>query len=384
MGITLLDMLLNAGLINKVQCEEALKNRVLYGGKIGTSLIELGYINEEELARFLGKKLAVPYVGADRLLNIPPEIIALIPKELALKYGVIPIHKDKKRLYLVMSDPADLKAIDDIAFMTGFIINPVAAPEVRLVQALGKYYDYEVDRRYIQILQRIAQEEAPKKAQPQPPTKKKAAEKQASAATAPPPPPAPTKVSVSPQKKEEDHLEEVEIVDSDELVRRVGHYSIDLVSQTLSRVEDREEIANILVGYLGQEFKRVALFVIRGDVAFGWKGVNRGKEIRDINRVMVPFMGQSVLKTVAEGMAYYLGSIPETAENMVMISGIGGEKPSAALLLPLIVSGRVVMVLYVDGGDTELGEKFVELHRLLTKAVLAFEILIFREKILML
>ena len=107
--------------------------------KSGTSLIELGFIKEEELARFLGRKLAVPYVGADRLLNIPAEIIQLIPKEMALTYGVIPIHRDKKRLYLVMSDPADLKAIDDLAFMTGFIINPVAAPEVRLVQALGKY-----------------------------------------------------------------------------------------------------------------------------------------------------------------------------------------------------------------------------------------------------
>ena len=157
MGITLLDMLLNAGIINKEQVEEALKNRVLSGGKIGTSLIELGYVDEEDLARFLARKLAVPYVGANRLLNIPAETIQLIPKEMALTYGVIPIHRDKKRLYLVMADPADLKAIDDISFMTGFIINPVAAPEIRLVQALGKYYDYEVDRRYHEILKRIDQ-----------------------------------------------------------------------------------------------------------------------------------------------------------------------------------------------------------------------------------
>ncbi|WP_054693839.1 hypothetical protein [Geotalea toluenoxydans] len=172
MGITLLDMLLNADLINKEQFEEALKNRVLYGGKIGTSLIELGYLKEEDLARFLGKKLAVPFVGADRLLNISPEIIELIPKELALTYGVIPIHRDKKRLYLVMSDPADLKAIDELSFTTGFIINPVAAPELRLMQALGKYYDYEVDRRYLQILQRIEHEKPAEKPKVLPSAKK--------------------------------------------------------------------------------------------------------------------------------------------------------------------------------------------------------------------
>ncbi|WP_243371351.1 general secretion pathway protein GspE [Geotalea sp. SG265] len=380
MGITLLDMLLNAGIINRDQFEEALKNRVLYGGKIGTSLIELGYVKEDDLARFLGKKLAVPYVGAERLLNIPSETIALIPKELALRYGVIPIHRDKKRLYMVMSDPADLKAIDDISFMTGYIINPVAAPEVRLVQALGKYYNYEVDQRYQHILQRIEQEKSAEKPQSKPLAEPAAAPAMEHKPVAPPEPAAKTALSLT----GEEHLEEVEIVDSEELVRRVGHYSIDLVSQTLAKVDDREEIADILVGYLSQEFRRVALFVIRGDAAFGWRGVHRGQEIHDFGKLVVPFMGQSVLKTVTDGMAYYLGSIPETAENMIMINGMGGDRPAAALMLPLIVSGRVVMVLYVDGGETDLGEKFVELHRLLAKAVLAFEILIFREKILML
>lgn len=378
MGITLLDMLLDAGLINREQFDEALKNRVLYGGKIGTSLIELGYVREDDLARFLSKKLAVPFIDADRLLTIPPEIIRLIPRNIALTYGVIPIHRDKKRLYLVMSDPADLKAIDEISFITGFIINPVTAPEVRLVQALGKYYDYEVDRRYAQIIRRIEEEK---------PTAKPAA-------TVPRPAPARMETphipasapSISPHftNIDEDELDEVEIIDNEEWVKRVGHYSIDNVSQTLAKVGDREEIAGILIGYLGQEFERVALFVIRGDAAFGWKGVYRGETIGDLEKLVIPFIDQSVLKTVADGMGYYLGAIPDTPENDLMISVMGGEKPKAALLLPLVVSGRVVMILYVEGGETDLGERFVELHRLLAKAVLAFEILIFREKILML
>ena len=124
--------------------------------------------------------------------------------------------------------------------------------------------------------------------------------------------------------------------------------------------------------------------MIRGDAAWGWKGVNRGADLLDFDKLVIPFTGQSVLKTVAEGMGYYLGAIPDTGENILMLNSMGGDKPAAALLLPLIVSGRVVMVLYVDGGGKDLGERFIELHRLLAKAVLAFEILIFREKILML
>ena len=71
MAITLLDMLLEAGLITKDQFEEALLNRVVYGGKIGSSLIEMGFVTEENLARFLSKKLAVPYVSPEQLLAIP-------------------------------------------------------------------------------------------------------------------------------------------------------------------------------------------------------------------------------------------------------------------------------------------------------------------------
>src|SRR5512136_918328 len=98
MAITLLDMLLEAGLITREQFEEALLNRVVYGGKIGSSLIELGFVTEEDLAQFLSKKLAVPYVSPEQLLSIPPDIISLIPRDLALKYRAIPISLEKRRL----------------------------------------------------------------------------------------------------------------------------------------------------------------------------------------------------------------------------------------------------------------------------------------------
>jgi hypothetical protein len=155
MAITLLDMLLEAGLISKEQFEEALLNRVVFGGKIGTSLIEMGFVTEENLARFLSRKLAVPYVSPEHLLTIPPAVITLIPRELALKYRAIPLSLEKRRLNLVMADPADLKAIDEIAFITGYIVKPLVAPEVRLVQALGKYYQLEIDHRFQQIIERI-------------------------------------------------------------------------------------------------------------------------------------------------------------------------------------------------------------------------------------
>jgi hypothetical protein len=376
MAITLLDMLLNAGLISREQFEEALKNRVLFGGKIGTSLIEMGFVREDDLARFLSSKLAVPFVDPRHLMAIPDEVIGLIPSELALKYRVIPIHRDKKRLHLVMSDPADLKAIDEISFITGFIIKPLVAPEVRLIQALGKYYRYEIDPRYLQIIERIDREKL-SPMQPVLPAEQTGHQE----GPAPAEPEIPEIEIIAPAGDEE--LEEAELIGEDDWLKWVGHYSIDTASRSLSRAEDREEIAGILMEYLGHEFDRVALFVIRGDRAFGWKGTKRGEHLHDFEKLSIPLQGPSVLKTVAEGGGYYLGAIPETPMNACMIDGLGGGMPAAALLLPLVILGRVVNVLYVEGGEKALGERFVELHRLLAKTALAFEILIFREKILM-
>lgn len=374
MAITLLDMLLEAGLITREQFEEALLNRVVYGGKIGTSLIELGYVTEENLARFLSKKLAVPYVSPEQLLTIPPDVISLIPQELALKYRVIPISLEKRRLNLVMADPADLKAIDDIGFITGLIVKPVVAPEVRLVQALGKYYQFDIDSRFQLIIERIEERKsagshipAPQMVEdiePSPVTME--------VATAPP-------MEELAQEPEEARI----VVEEETWIERIGHYSIDYVSKALARAEDREEIAEIIIGYLGQEFERGALFQVRSGVVTGWKAVYRQQEVVDFPRFTIPLNQPSVLKTVAEGAVFHLGPIPETPFNQLMLDWMGGGKPDTAVLLPLLIMGRVVNILYAEGKERELGGRFVELQKLLTKAVLAFEILIFRDKILM-
>jgi hypothetical protein len=375
MAITLLDMLLEAGLITREQFEEALLNRVVYGGKIGTSLIELGFVTEENLARFLSKKLAVPYVSPEQLLAIPPEVISLIPQELALKYRVIPLSLEKRRLNLVMADPADLKAIDDIGFITGFFVKPLVAPEVRLVQALGKYYQLEIDLRFQMIIELIDERKA---APPRIPAPEPAEAIEPSPVTMeelPPPEPA----LETGQEPEDAEI----LVEEETWIERIGHYSIDYVSKSLARAEDREEIAEIIIGYLGQEFERGALFQVRGGMVSGWKAVYRQQEVTDFPRFTIPLNQPSVLKTVAEGAVFHLGPIPETPFNQIMLDWMGGGKPDTAVLLPLLIMGRVVNILYAEGKERELGGRFVELQKLLTKAVLAFEILIFRDKILM-
>lgn len=256
MAITLLDMLLNAGLINQDQFEEALRNRVLYGGKIGTSLVELGFVSEEELALFLSKKLEVPYVHHDQLLHIPPEIINLLPRELALKYGAIPLSLDKKRLSLVMADPADLLAIDEISFITGYSVRPLITPEVRLVQALGMYYQTSVDVRFQKVIDRIEADQI------------EAIE--------------PLEEEPVLHRLDEEILDEAEVIEIAGWTERIRHFAPSELSKGLARADSREEIADLVIAYLADRFERAAIFIIRGDAATGWKGVLHREPLLEI------------------------------------------------------------------------------------------------------
>jgi hypothetical protein len=357
MAITLLDMLLNAGLIDHNQFEEALRNRVLYGGKIGTSLIELGYISEEELALFLSKKLEVPYVHHEQLLNIPPETINLLPRELALKFGAIPLSLDKKRLSLVMADPADLSAIDEISFITGYSIRPLITPEVRLIQALGIYYQTMVDFRYQKVIDRIEAEQID---------------------------------LIEPLEEnsylpvpDEENLDEAEIIEGSGWSERVRHFAPSELSRGLARADSREEIADLVIAYLADRFERAAIFLIRGDTAIGWKGVLHREPLPEIADIRIPLSEPSVLKSVVDGTGLYLGPLADTSMNSKILEGMGGGRPKTVLLAPLMISGRIVTILYADG-EIILDESVPELQKLLAKTALAFEALICREKILML
>jgi len=385
MAITLLDMLLNAKMVSPAQIDDALQNRVFFGGKIGTSLVELGFLREEDLARFLGRKLMVPYISPEELLHIPAATIALIPQEMAIKYRVIPLEMKQRRLSLVMSDPADLAAVDEISFITGFVIKPVIAPEFRLLQALNLYYGLHISPRFQRIIDRLQSEAmAASLVESQ---AKVAASMAASGEV---------EAVVNFEKAVEEVLRPLDAAAAGltpaaaseqqaegAWTEKVQHYAIGEISRRLAYVEDREEIAAALLEALSPEFERAALFIVRGDNASGWRAFKNGVEIADFEKVHIPFARPSVLKTVAEGKGFYLGPLATNPLNQRMLAALGDKTPESALVMPVVVLGRVVDILYLEGGEGDLADRLPEVQRLLNKAALAFEILICRDKILL-
>jgi hypothetical protein len=419
MAMKLGEMLIEAGKLTPAQLEETLKSQVIFGGRLGTNLIEMGYLDEDDLVRFLSKKLGFPYATPEQLMAVSPEVIKLIPKEIAEKYKVIPLSRDKKRLTLAMLDPADLSVIDEISFVTGYYLMPVIAPELRLVLALEKYYDIKRDVRYIQIAGKSRgrlsdskpyetesraravpvadlsdfsqQEETPELEEIEiemlsEPVRKESAGMGPFEIESTGIEPAMTRpAGVLPVKPAPPRIEPVSVASAgtEPAVAEPVRRTFESVAAELAEAKDREEIADTIVAFLGQEFERVALFMIRGTAASGWRAMRDNKTLPDIGNIQIPLDGPSVLKVVTDGKSFYLGPIPDTPGNAAMLAGTGGGASSSALLIPLMMMGRVVSIVYVDGGKEPVTNRLTELQKLVGKAAMAFEILILKNKILM-
>jgi hypothetical protein len=91
MTMKLGELLINAGKITPAQLEETLKDQAIFGGRLGTNLIEMGYLDEHDLAHFLSKKTGFPYASPEQLMDIPPQVIRLIPEDAVRKYRVVPV-----------------------------------------------------------------------------------------------------------------------------------------------------------------------------------------------------------------------------------------------------------------------------------------------------
>ncbi len=134
------DMLVKATLITKDQLQKALQQQESSGGRIGSNLVKLGFISEDDITSFLSRQYGVPSINLSHF-EIDANVIKLIPSEIAQKHQVIPINRTGNVLTVAMADPSNIFAIDDIKFMTGFKVEPVVAAETSIKNAINKHYD---------------------------------------------------------------------------------------------------------------------------------------------------------------------------------------------------------------------------------------------------
>ncbi len=136
-------MLVKAELVSEEEAQKALLVQTKQGGRIGSILIRLGFIDEVKLLDFLSRQYGLPAVDLTTT-DIDPDVIKLVPLDLVKKYRIVPIKRRGATLCIAMIDPSDVFAIDDIKFMTGYNIEPVIATESTVIETIQKFYGKDV------------------------------------------------------------------------------------------------------------------------------------------------------------------------------------------------------------------------------------------------
>ena len=158
MGSNLGELLLKEKLLNSEQLKSAEEYKKQNDVAMGSAIISLGLVSEEEMAQALSRQLGYPYINLDQF-EVYPDVINLIPIEIAQKYLIMPIHRIRSFLTLAMVDPTDLDVIEDIRFRTGLSIQPVIASESGIMNSIEKYYGSSDSLRVKQIVDEIEQAE---------------------------------------------------------------------------------------------------------------------------------------------------------------------------------------------------------------------------------
>jgi len=356
------ELLLKEGILSRQQLEEALNAQLIYGGKLGTNLVEHGFVTEEFLTSFLSKQCNIPAVDAEKLENIPSEVIESVPRDLAERHKVIPFRRDKRRLDVALVDPTNLKAIDEVAFKTGLLTRPHVAPEVTILRCLERYYHILPRRRYIHI-----------EAETEPAHLEVAAGLATSIET----PPENGSLHAGGEASVQSH--EVPIGLPDAFPDRPMNM-VQMVSE-LQSVESSGQITDLILRFGRPFFTNCSVLMSRADsfelVAFA------GSANRDrTKKLIVPIEEQNIIQSILTTKRYHLGTLPPNPENFRILEQFDENPSSMFLVLPLIYNQRVEFILFASVPTQIFTLDCVRLFQLMMeKASLTHQILLLQNRL---
>lgn len=151
------EILIEGKLISQENLDSAIKMQRRKGGALSKILVEQGIISEQQLMVTLGKQLGIPPINLAKV-KIDPQVIKLIPENIAKYYHLIAISKIGDIITIVMADPLNIFALDDLKVLTGKDVRVVLATEGEITKAIENYYAPE-EKRMTEVLQETETED---------------------------------------------------------------------------------------------------------------------------------------------------------------------------------------------------------------------------------
>ena len=149
------DLLVKEKIITPEQLQQAIKVQKEQNCRLGSALVKLSFLTDEDVTNFLSRQYGVPAINLS-YFEIDSSVVKLIPYDTAKRYQILPLSRVGASLTIAMVDPTNVFAMDDIKFMTGFNIEPVVASESAILEGIEKAYGAGKEEDLDQVMQSIS------------------------------------------------------------------------------------------------------------------------------------------------------------------------------------------------------------------------------------
>ena len=422
------EYLLSIGAVTPTVLNRALRMQQTASGRLGTILIEQGFITEETLARALSKIAGRDYARWEAVKASPKDSLDLLPAKIAIRAAAIPFERQGRVLKVAMRDPNDLAAEDELAFVTGKKIEPSILAEFRLLEALERFYNHPRQQRYRMLSERIdrgairvaAAVDAPPPVPPPPPPSVFGAPPEPSRPTPPAPvvrrgtdvwrapigenedidiatwrPGMPRPSRLTPLKPTPTVIEALEFdptadepappeasapspadvsatpppaAEPGRASAPAAPISLEMAVLRMKEAETRDEIADAAADYLATRYPFVALFKTRKDDVISWQVRGAGVSSKAFRSIKIPFSQPSLFLNVKLSLAPYQGSLPALPAHQELLAALG-RAPGWCALIPVVLKKRVVAYLLVESPEGVLSAEKIDQLKAISAAL---------------
>lgn len=329
--------------------EEAIARQAMYGGDLITNLLELSAVSEAPLAQVLAESYEASAAPAGELPTSAPDVLRLVPKDLARRFLLYPLARQDDTLLVAVSEPLPAEVESDLGFSLGLRIEARVALAVRIQQALARDYQLPIEQRAERILAKLAGRPDPNPSV-------------VPAAPSPVPPPVvpalpePPVIAHKPAAAPRAPLDLTSLTRKERKQRRLGPYTPAMAERDLLEATDTDDVLRAFFDFASQYFEYSALFAVHGDLAEGRDAAGSGAPRARVLSLGIPLDLPSALSRAAASDRYSLLRLGTGGLDGALARDLDRRPGPQVLMLPIRVRQRSVMVLYGDHGaqDVEL------------------------------
>jgi hypothetical protein len=352
------ERLLQLRLIRKADLAEALQAQVLYGGRIGTCLVQSGAIELDPLATALGAHLAVPAALQAQFELATPEVLQRLPRELAERFLAVPLAtRPSGTLVVAMVDPKGLGAIDVIEKAVSARVQVCVAPELRVRYWLERHYGIERDNRFLRGSELDAMREETPGTHPGP-----GSERRRTIPSQPPPSPqeasnarlgriATVKRAVPGGGQGEAPADDMQLDITVDARRRTP--AAEAAIAKITDAADGEVIGEAVTDFLGSAAGGGLLLTVRPEMALGWRAAG-AIDPHVAHLIAVPLGLPTAFRTACETGATFRGQPPGVGRSWHdRLSTLLGQPPAReVVVVPVMGAQRPLALIYAQSNGS--------------------------------